>query len=187
MNYWALVVGILMLSFQADKKETSFTIDFGKEGRVNDWYVVTDRVMGGVSTSKVAYSKESLVFSGYVSLENNGGFASIRSEQQLFDLSGFSEVQIRFRTSDLDRTFALRLNTNTRYYRPSYNHYFKANSTDWQIHQFKLAEFKETILGKTTGNTLPLDKLKHILRLGIMLNDKKEGNFSLEIDSIRFQ
>ena len=100
MNYWALVVGILMLLYQADKKETSFTIDFGKEGRVNDWYVVTDRVMGGVSTSKVAYSKESLVFSGYVSLENNGGFASIRSEQQLFNLSGFSDELMRISGSE---------------------------------------------------------------------------------------
>ncbi len=187
MNYWALIVGVLMLSIQTDNKETSYTIDFGKEGRVNDWYVVTDRVMGGLSNSKVTYSKESLLFSGSVSLENNGGFASIRSSQQLFDLSNFSEVQIRFRTTDLDRTFALRLNTNTRYYRPSYNHYFRASSTDWQTRRFKLDKFKETILGKTTGNTIPLVKLKRILRLGIMLNDKKEGNFSLEIDSIRFQ
>lgn len=186
MNYWAFAIGLLMLSIQADNKE-AFTIDFRIESRVNDWHVVTDRVMGGLSDSNVAYSKESLLFSGYVSLKNNGGFASIRSTQQQFDLSAFSEVEIRFRTSDLDRTFALRLNTNNRYYRPSYNQYFKARSTAWQTQRFKLKDFKETILGKTTGNTIPLSKLKRILRLGIMLNDKKEGNFSLEIDSIRFQ
>ena len=186
MNYWVFVLGVLMLSFQTDKTAASFSIDFGREGRVNDWYVVTDRVMGGISNSKVTYSEHSLLFSGYVSLENNGGFASVRSEQQSLDLSRFSKVQIRFRTANLDRTFALRLNTNNRYYKPSYNHNFKATSTDLQTLHFKLDEFKETILGKTTGNALPLVKLKRILRLGIMLNDKKEGNFSLEIDSIHF-
>ena len=187
MNPWVFLISVFMLVSHPEKKDTSLIIDFGNEDRVNDWYVVTDRVMGGRSDSKLSYSNQSLLFSGYVSLENNGGFASIRSVQKILDLSAYSEVQIKFRTANLDRTFALRLNTNNRYYRPSYNHYFKAQSTDWQTVSFKLDDFKETILGKTTGKTIPLDKLKRILRLGIMLNDKKEGSFSLEIDSIRFQ
>jgi NADH dehydrogenase [ubiquinone] 1 alpha subcomplex assembly factor 1 len=44
-----------------------------------EWVVVNDGVMGGVSSSSVTDSADGVVFSGSVSLDNNGGFASIRS------------------------------------------------------------------------------------------------------------
>lgn len=44
------------------------------------WYVINDSVMGGVSNSQVTQTQESLLFTGNVSLDNNGGFASIRTE-----------------------------------------------------------------------------------------------------------
>lgn len=44
------------------------------------WTTVNDPVMGGTSTSKIAFG-DGLVFSGTISLENNGGFASARSPQ----------------------------------------------------------------------------------------------------------
>ena len=44
-----------------------------------DWYVQNDTVMGGVSSSSVRIEQGEMVFSGNVSLDNNGGFASVRS------------------------------------------------------------------------------------------------------------
>lgn len=187
MNHWTLILGLFMITNQTIENTPPLSIDFGSDKDGNNWYVVTDRVMGGVSTSSIKMSKNSLIFSGTVSLKNNGGFASIRSSQQSIDLSKYKQVLIRFKTSELNRTFALRLNTNTVYYRPSYNQSFKAKTKDWQTLSFKLIDFKETILGKSTKKTIPLEKLKNVLRIGIMLNDKKEGRFSLEIDSIHFQ
>lgn len=46
---------------------------------VGAWTTVNDPVMGGRSTSSVAFGDGGLVFSGAISLENNGGFASARS------------------------------------------------------------------------------------------------------------
>jgi NADH dehydrogenase [ubiquinone] 1 alpha subcomplex assembly factor 1 len=43
------------------------------------WVVINDGVMGGVSSSKVGVTKGVLRWSGRVRLENNGGFASMRS------------------------------------------------------------------------------------------------------------
>ncbi|MHA0289861.1 CIA30 family protein [Mycobacterium sp. C3-094] len=48
---------------------------------VAGWTTVNDPVMGGKSTSRVAFSGGGLEFSGTLSLENNGGFASARSPQ----------------------------------------------------------------------------------------------------------
>lgn len=48
---------------------------------VTTWTTVNDPVMGGMSTSKITFGDGGLVFSGTVSLENKGGFASARSPQ----------------------------------------------------------------------------------------------------------
>ena len=46
---------------------------------VENWGIVNDDVMGGISKSTLSLSNENnLVFNGYLSLENNGGFASSR-------------------------------------------------------------------------------------------------------------
>src|SRR5690348_5989802 len=56
-------------------------VDLRNPDNVAGWTTVNDPVMGGRSTSNVAYGDGGLVFSGDLSLENNGGFASARSPQ----------------------------------------------------------------------------------------------------------
>src|SRR5689334_7386790 len=56
-------------------------VDLADAGQVASWTTLNDPVMGGTSTSTVAYGGGGLVFSGTISLENNGGFASARSPQ----------------------------------------------------------------------------------------------------------
>ena len=60
---------------------TMMTI-FAFEGNDSDfiWRIVNDDVMGGVSTSTINYDDGVMTFKGNVSLENNGGFASARSD-----------------------------------------------------------------------------------------------------------
>ncbi len=54
-------------------------INVNKNIGIENWSIVNDDVMGGVSTSYLSLSNEkNLIFSGYLSLENNGGFASSR-------------------------------------------------------------------------------------------------------------
>lgn len=48
---------------------------------VNSWTTVNDPVMGGRSTSTVTFGEGGMVFSGVISLDNNGGFASARGPQ----------------------------------------------------------------------------------------------------------
>ena len=56
---------------------SSLLFDFSRGG-VDDWYVQNDTVMGGVSSSSVEFEQGSLYFSGNLSLDNNGGFVSVR-------------------------------------------------------------------------------------------------------------
>ena len=54
-------------------------IDFTNPRSVDELWVVNDGVMGGVSQSRFSYDSEGVLFEGSVSLENGGGFASMRS------------------------------------------------------------------------------------------------------------
>lgn len=49
-----------------------------------------------------------------------------------------------------------------------------------------LKDFKEFKVGAQTGKKISQSQLKEVLRLGIILLDKKEGPFQLEIDYIKF-
>ena len=56
-------------------------LDLDDASTVAAWTTVNDPVMGGQSTSSITYGPGGMVFSGTISLENNGGFASARSPQ----------------------------------------------------------------------------------------------------------
>ena len=58
---------------------TSLLLLSGSGDLTLHWQIVNDSVMGGLSTSQAYEKDNSLIFTGNVSLENNGGFASIRT------------------------------------------------------------------------------------------------------------
>ncbi|MDP1650111.1 MAG: CIA30 family protein [Rubrivivax sp.] len=59
---------------------TALLFDFRDPLTANDWAAIDDRVMGGISRSRLRHDpKGHAVFEGEVSLERNGGFASVRS------------------------------------------------------------------------------------------------------------
>lgn len=43
-----------------------------------DWKVVNDGVMGGVSEGGMSEMSNVMLFEGFLSLENNGGFSSVQ-------------------------------------------------------------------------------------------------------------
>ena len=59
------------------------------------WFPIHDTVMGGRSTGTVAIEKKRLIFSGNLSLENNGGFASIRSSYRGSDLESVEGIRLQ--------------------------------------------------------------------------------------------
>ena len=59
---------------------TDLVIDFGKSnGKNKDWILISDNIMGGVSKSKLEYLDNSFLLTGTISLDNYGGFSSIKT------------------------------------------------------------------------------------------------------------
>lgn len=61
--------------------EVSWTLfDFADPAEADAWAPIDDRVMGGISRSRLRHAPAGhAVFEGNVFLERNGGFASVRS------------------------------------------------------------------------------------------------------------
>ena len=83
-------------------------IDFLDPAQVLGWNPVNDRVMGGVSTSQATATAEWMAFIGVVSLDNNGGFASIRALPCEYGLAGTSSLILRIKGDGQTYKFGIR-------------------------------------------------------------------------------
>jgi len=71
--------------------------DFKEEQEINRWRIVNDGVMGGLSQGKILWNQpeNTMIWSGKVSLENNGGFTSIRTTPELYKVGDFEKIILR--------------------------------------------------------------------------------------------
>jgi uncharacterized surface protein with fasciclin (FAS1) repeats len=155
---------------------------FQSADSVKLWKSVNDGVMGGVSKGGFKRTEEgTLIFSGDLSLDNNGGFASIRTEEQKLDLNGMSAIIIKARGDG--RTYWVDLRTAGQMGASSYRAYLPTTAGEWRETRIPLADFKLQAFGRE----LPVKSLDraNVASIGFTLADKKEGPFSLELESVK--
>lgn len=155
-------------------------IDFRSEAGAN-WFAVNDGVMGGRSSSALHGEGGSAVFEGNLSLENNGGFASVRTEVPVGTLAGFSRLLIRVRGDG--KRYQMRLRMSTAFDGIAYAAAFETTANEWIVAELPLSSFQPSFRGYRPQNAEPLDSAR-IRQIGIMLADKQEGPFRLEIEWI---
>ncbi len=161
---------------------STFLLNFNTSD-TNDWTVVNDGVMGGLSQGKLIYTDNSVIFEGKLSLANNGGFASFQGKRGEYDLKSFKTITIKHR--GYGGTFGFRLKTSEPFYMPYYKVEFTPTK-EWQESSFNLRDMPEWRLADKTGDNISADDLSEIIRMGIIKSDKKTDPFQLEIDYIRF-
>ena len=104
-------------------------VDF-TEGEGIRWSIVNDGVMGGRSTSKLSLTdQKTALFTGFVSLENNGGFASSRAGFVSLDLSAYGGVTLRVRGDG--RRYQLRFRQDGAFDGVAYGVEFKTTLGEW--------------------------------------------------------
>jgi len=80
----------------AMKTAERILIDFNNTDEKENWQIINDDVMGGVSQSEIIFNDTgTATFQGKISLENNGGFASIRSKSHSYRLGGYVGLHVR--------------------------------------------------------------------------------------------
>jgi len=147
------------------------------------WYVVNDSVMGGISNSQVLYENDNLVFTGNVSLANNGGFASIRT---LLDVQSQDITKIMLRIKGDGQTYQLRLRTNEYMDGAAYTRSFSTTKSEWLNIEFLPEDFQLTYRGRLLEQQ-PTISFKEIKQLGFMIAGKQAGEFRFEVEKIEFK
>ena len=72
--------------------------DFNESSSAKDWKIVDDGVMGGRSNGRFSIDNEGNgVFEGKISLENNGGFSSMRYTFEKVAVTRTATVLIRLK------------------------------------------------------------------------------------------
>lgn len=159
-------------------------IDFGEESG-DDWFVLNDDVMGGVSTGEIYLTDTTLVFEGNVSTDQNGGFVSIRSPTGEYDLSQYSQVEFRYKSEG--HTFSMILADKMMWYLPEFMHEVMSESDEWTTQVTSLYDFRQYTMSSETGVSMSEEMLADMIRLEIRNSTFTDGLFRLEIDYLEFQ
>jgi hypothetical protein len=158
----------------------SLLFDFGPDSEA--WFSVDDNVMGGISSGLGRIQEDgTLLFSGTMSLENNGGFSSIRSPYNPIDLSDSDGLLIRVLGDG--KIYRMRIWSTATGGDIAYNSFFETQDGQWVTVYIPFETMVATFRGFQTGSG-PLDP-GTISSVGFMLSDKQPGEFALEVDWIR--
>lgn len=145
-----------------------------------DWFVVNDGVMGGVSSSSVKFENGVLVFEGQVRLENNGGFASVRSNSSEQNLGEFLGVSLRVRGDG--KMYALNLRTSSAR-GILYQSEFQTKAGEWTELQVPFSQLRPTRFGNTLkGFALEANRIESF---GFIIANKRQERFELVVDWIK--
>lgn len=183
----ACVSLLLLIAMAAEAKsspETAMRTVMEFDGAPSEprWVTVNDGVMGGRSRGALTVEDGTLNFSGTLSLENNGGFSSIRTVDYAVDLSDVTAVVLRVRGDG--RRYQLRLASDARFrgFDVAYRADFLAPAGEWTEVRLNLDSLQPSVRG-TLLNGPPLDPAR-VRQIGVLLGDKQPGPFALAIDWI---
>lgn len=176
---------MLLIAGTVMADDASFELfDFTKpEEASKEWQAVNDGVMGGVSEGKFRFTDHNtLEFFGNLSLENNGGFASVRTRAKKLDLMKNDTVVAKVKGDG--REYSLNLYLNRPLTAFSYRAAVQTKKDEWIEVSIPLKDFEATSFGRPVKNAGPVNP-SEVNAVGFMLSDKKAGAFKLEIESIR--
>ena len=122
------------------------------------------------------------MFEGTVSLERNGGFASVRSSPGERGLAGAKACLIELRGDN--KQFKLSLLTDDGFDSLNYQAGFVPKGTGWQTLQLPLADFRASFRGREVPDAPPLDPAARIRQVGLMIAARQAGPFALDIRRI---
>ena len=159
-------------------------VDFNNAGDVAAWTTINDPVMGGRSTSQVTFADGGLVFSGAISLENNGGFASTRGpvNPEIGRLAA-GATALRIRAVGDGKTYVLRVGVGGQPW--SYIQRFPTEAAVARSYDLPIAGFQPVGMRLDPAPNAPqtLDP-SSISQVSVYILDKQQGPFSLTIGSI---
>lgn len=157
------------------------------------WGALDDVVMGGVSKGNVRAENGSLIFSGFVSTDNSGGFSSARTADfaEPLDLTGFDGFRLRVKGDGKSYKFIARC--EDKWDGIAHCFTFPTKSGEWTDVDIPFEDFRSVFRAKTLLDGKPLDP-KNVYAFQVMLSkfeydgelnpNFSAGPFQLQIESV---
>ena len=185
---WITATGIIIVGLiEASGGAVEIKSNLGfveKAEESGGWVVVNDGVMGGISQSRVLLSnRKTLLFSGTISFENNGGFASIRHEAQPLGIGRGAGIRLRVKGDG--KKYQLRVRTSNQFDGIAYKADFTTVKDEGQDLRIPWGTFSATYRGRSVPDA-PALKGDAIQQIGFLIAGQQEGKFELEIEGIDF-
>ena len=162
--------------------QSNLLFDFTTNASINDWTVVNDVVMGGESSSTIKLNEEGHgVFEGNISLDNNGGFSSVRYRFPKKQLQQYSRIMIKVQGDGKQYQLRIKADSNEYYY------YIMPFSTTgiWQEIEIPLRDFYPSFRGRKLNQpNFSKDTLEEIT---FLIGNKKRESFKILIDKIELR
>ena len=160
----------------------SLIYDFNKNSNKNDWRIIDDGVMGGASQGNFSINEDGNgVFSGTVSLKNNGGFSSVRYQSDKIKVTKESKILIRLKGDGKEYQFRIKDKSNAYY---SYITTFKT-SGEWETIELKLSDLYPSFRGRKLN--LPNSESDSFEEIVFLIGNKKNESFQLLLDKIEVE
>lgn len=161
----------------------SFTLfDFNSESDLSNWQIVDDGVMGGKSAGNFGLNEAGNgVFEGQISLDNNGGFSSLRYNTGNIEVADYTKFCIYLKGDGKKYQFRVKAQTSDS---ASFVTYFTTTG-DWQTIEVPLNDLYPTFRGRKLNQ--PNFSGDSIEEIGFLFGNKKEESFQLEIGYIELK
>ena len=156
--------------------------DFSRPDSVVLWKPINDGVMGGKSGCRLEHDPAGhAVFSGQISLENHGGFASVRCHPG--DLGRESIRGYLLEVRGDGKEYRMSLHCEDSYGKLSYQARFHPCTGRWTGCHLAVADFQPRWRGHPVPEAPPL-QTAHIRQISLMIADRQEGPFTLLVRSL---
>ena len=185
MTYLSGFVALFLVATAMAEGTRQPLFDFTGAGATKEWQPVNDGVMGGVSEGKFKITDtKTMEFFGTLSLENNGGFASVRTRAKKLGLEKGDTLIAKVKGDG--REYSLNLYLNKPLIAFSYRATVQTKKDEWIEVKVPLDKFEATSFGRIVKDA-GVVKPEEVNALGFMLSDKKAGPFKLEVESIKVE
>jgi monofunctional biosynthetic peptidoglycan transglycosylase len=175
------LAALFMASPLMAQDQERLLFSFETPAAAQQWQTVNDGVMGGRSNGRFKISNEQrMEFYGTLSLENNGGFASVRSRPTAMNLQPGDSIVVRVRGDG--RQYSMNLYVPSRQMAFAYRAFFNTDKQQWIEVTIPLADFQATSFGRTVNQ--PLNPAE-VNGFGFLLGDKQAGPFKLEVEWVK--
>jgi NADH dehydrogenase [ubiquinone] 1 alpha subcomplex assembly factor 1 len=156
--------------------------DFNKTSNIKNWIVIDDVVMGGKSSGSFNLNSDGYgVFVGDISLENNGGFSSVRYRFEKILINKSTKISIRIKGDGKKYQFRIKSNSGDYY---SYISPFSTTG-EWQEIEIPLKDMYPSFRGRKLDQ--PNFSNDAIEEITFLIGNKNKEKFLLLIDKIELK